>query len=68
LEGVKAKNRDSGRKMDDAIFVASKISGDLTIGDKHEIDKSEWRKPLGVRLTHIALHQGYALPQTIGRY
>jgi len=37
--------------MDDAIFVASKISGDLTIGDKHEIDKSEWRKPLGVRLT-----------------
>jgi 8-oxo-dGTP diphosphatase len=51
LEGVKAKNRDSGRKMDDAIFVASKISGDLTIGDKHEIDKSEWRKPLGVRLT-----------------
>ena len=48
---VKAKNRHSGRKMSDAIFVASKISGDLTIGDKHEIDKAAWRKPRGVRLT-----------------
>jgi 8-oxo-dGTP diphosphatase len=48
---VKAKNRHSGRKMNDAIFVVSKISGDLTIGDKHEIDKAAWRKPRGVRLT-----------------
>jgi 8-oxo-dGTP diphosphatase len=48
---VKVKNRHSGRKMNDAIFVVSKISGDLTIGDKHEIDKAAWRKPRGVRLT-----------------
>jgi 8-oxo-dGTP diphosphatase len=48
---VKAKNRHSGRKMNDAIFVVSKISGDLAIGDKHEIDKAAWRKPRGVRLT-----------------
>src|ERR1700694_1913992 len=34
---VKAKNRRSGRKMSDAIFVTAKASGPLTIGDKHEI-------------------------------
>ncbi len=48
---VKAKNRHSGRKMNDAIFIAGKVSGDLKIGDKHEIDKATWRKPRGVRLT-----------------
>ena len=48
---VKARNRLSGRKMSDAIFVAAKASGRLTIGDKHEIDKAIWRKPRGIRLT-----------------
>jgi 8-oxo-dGTP diphosphatase len=48
---VNGKNRKSGRKMSDAIFVANRVSGDLMIGDKHEIDKAKWRKPLGVRLT-----------------
>jgi 8-oxo-dGTP diphosphatase len=37
---VKAKDRRSGRKMSDAIFVARKASGRLTIGDKKEIDKA----------------------------
>ena len=48
---VKARNRRSGRKMSDAIFVARKTSGVLTIGDKKEIDKAIWRKPRGIRLT-----------------
>jgi ADP-ribose pyrophosphatase YjhB (NUDIX family) len=48
---VKSKNRRSGRKMSDAIFVARKASGPLKIGDKHEIDKAIWRKPRGIRLT-----------------
>ena len=48
---VKAKNRSSGRKMSDAIFVTAKASGRLTIGDIHEIDKATWRKPRGIRLT-----------------
>lgn len=48
---VKAKNRRSGRKMSDAIFVAKKASGRLKIGDKREIDKAAWRKPRGIRLT-----------------
>ena len=48
---VKSKNRHSGRKMSDAIFVANKATGQLTIGDKHEIDKAIWRKPRGIRLT-----------------
>ena len=48
---VKAKNRRSGRKMSDAIFVTAKASGRLTIGDRKEIDKATWRKPRGTRLT-----------------
>jgi 8-oxo-dGTP diphosphatase len=48
---VKAKNRRSGRKMSDAIFVTAKASGRLTIGDRQEIDKATWRKPRGIRLT-----------------
>jgi ADP-ribose pyrophosphatase YjhB (NUDIX family) len=48
---VTSKNRRSGRKMSDAIFVVRKASGPLTIGDKNEIDKAIWRKPRGVRLT-----------------
>jgi 8-oxo-dGTP diphosphatase len=48
---VKTINRRSGRKMSDAIFVASRASGSLIIGDKQEIDKATWRKPRGIRLT-----------------
>jgi 8-oxo-dGTP diphosphatase len=48
---VKTKNPRSGRKMSDAIFIASKASGRLVIGDKKEIDKATWRKPRGIRLT-----------------
>jgi 8-oxo-dGTP diphosphatase len=48
---LKAKKRRSGRKMSDAIFVATKASGHLAIGDKQEIDKAAWRKPRGIRLT-----------------
>ncbi|WP_454616510.1 NUDIX hydrolase [Bradyrhizobium cenepequi] len=48
---VKAKNRRSGRRMSDAIFIAHNASGSLAIGDKHEIDRAIWRKPRGVRLT-----------------
>jgi 8-oxo-dGTP diphosphatase len=48
---VKAKNRRSGRRMSDAIFVARKASGQLKIGDKKEIDKAIWGKPRGIRLT-----------------
>jgi len=53
---VKAKNRHSGRKMSDAIFVTAKASGRLTIGDKQEIDKATWRKPRGIRLTATSLY------------
>jgi ADP-ribose pyrophosphatase YjhB (NUDIX family) len=48
---VKARNRRSGRKMSDAIFVTAKASGRLKIGDRKEIDKAAWRKPRGIRLT-----------------
>ena len=48
---VNGTNRHSGRKMSDAIFIVNKVSGDLTIGDTHEIDKATWRKPRGTRLT-----------------
>lgn len=48
---VKSKNRRSGRKMSDAIFVAKNASGPLKIGDKKEIDRAVWCKPRGIRLT-----------------
>ena len=48
---VNATNRQSGRKMSDAIFITNKAGGVLKIGDKQEIDRASWRKPRGVRLT-----------------
>jgi 8-oxo-dGTP diphosphatase len=48
---VKSKNRRTGRKMSDAVFIAKKASGRLSIGDKREIDCADWRKPRGLRLT-----------------
>jgi 8-oxo-dGTP diphosphatase len=48
---VKTRNRQTGRKMSDAIFIAGKVSGELKIGDKQEIDKAVWCKPRGIRLT-----------------
>jgi 8-oxo-dGTP diphosphatase len=48
---VTAKNRRSGRKMSDAIFIVRKATGTLKIGDKNEIDRAIWRKPRGIRLT-----------------
>ena len=48
---VRKRNRRSGRKMSDAIFIAGKTSGELKIGDKQEIDRAVWRKPRGIKLT-----------------
>jgi 8-oxo-dGTP diphosphatase len=50
---IKANNPRSGRKMNDAIFIANNASGRLAIGDKQEIDKATWLKPhpRGIRLT-----------------
>jgi 8-oxo-dGTP diphosphatase len=48
---VNGTNRHSGRTMSDAIFIVNKVSGDLTIGDKHEIDRASWPRPRGNRLT-----------------
>jgi ADP-ribose pyrophosphatase YjhB (NUDIX family) len=48
---VKVKNRRSGRKMSDAVFITKKASGQLSIGDKREIDRAGWLKPRSVRLT-----------------
>ena len=48
---VKSKNPRNGRKMSDAIFIAKDVSGRLVIGDKQEIDRADWCKPRGLRLT-----------------
>ena len=48
---VNGTNRHFGRTMSDAIFIVNKVSGDLTIGDKHEIDRASWPRPRGNRLT-----------------
>ena len=48
---VTARNKRTGRKMSDAIFLVRRAKGRLTIGDKDEIDRAVWHKPRGVRLT-----------------
>jgi ADP-ribose pyrophosphatase YjhB (NUDIX family) len=51
VKEINGRNKRSGRKMSDAIFVASKTSGTLVIGDRKELTRAEWRKPYGLRLT-----------------
>lgn len=48
---VNGKNRQTGRRMSDAIFLTKKASGPLKIGDKREIDRAAWRRPRGLKLT-----------------
>lgn len=48
---VNGTNRRSGRRMSDAIFLSKKAPGPLKLGDKKELDRAEWRKPRGLKLT-----------------
>ncbi|CCE05084.1 conserved hypothetical protein [Bradyrhizobium sp. STM 3843] len=48
---LKARNKRSGRKMNDAIFIAKDAKGRLEIGDARELDRADWQKPRAVRLT-----------------
>ena len=48
---VSGTNRASGRKMSDAIYFCRQALGKLKVGDRHEIDRAEWRRPWGLRLT-----------------
>ena len=44
-------NGFSGRRMSDAIYFTRGAKGSLTIGDRREIDKAEWRRPWRLKLT-----------------
>ena len=44
-------NGISGRPMSDAIYFTRGSKGTLTIGDRREIDKAEWRRPWKLKLT-----------------
>lgn len=48
---VTAKNKRSGRRMSDAIFIAKDAKGRLEIGDKKELDRAGWQKPYEVNMT-----------------
>jgi 8-oxo-dGTP diphosphatase len=48
---IKGRNPISGKRMNDAIFLVTSITGKLAIGDDGEIDRAEWREPFRVRLT-----------------
>ncbi len=50
------RNKRSGRKMSDAVFVAGKVSGKLVIGDRKELLRAEWKRPYGIRLTATSRH------------
>ena len=51
VKKLRGKKPRSTQRMSDAIFIATKTRGRLSIGDKKEIDKATWRKPRGIRLT-----------------
>jgi len=48
---VRSVNGISGRRMSDAIYFTRGAKGNLTIGDRREIDKAEWRRPWKLKLT-----------------
>ena len=48
---VGGMNGISGRRMSDAIYFTWCARGSLTIGDRREIDKAEWRRPWKLTLT-----------------
>ena len=48
---VGGMNGISGRRMSDAIYFTRGAKGTLTIGDRREIDKAEWRRPWKLKLT-----------------
>ena len=48
---VGGMNGISGRRMSDAIYFTRGARGSLTIGDRREIDKAEWRRPWKLKLT-----------------
>jgi hypothetical protein len=49
-KSLAGKNRYSGKKMSDAVFIAS-AKGALRIGAPKEIDKAAWRTPWMGKLT-----------------
>ena len=58
---VTARNKRSGRKMSDAIFIAKGARGRLAIGDKKEIDRAVWQKPCGAPDGNITLYSRPAI-------
>src|SRR6516165_8617666 len=48
---VSGTNLTSGRKMSDAVYFCRQAVGKLRVGDPHEIDRAEWRRPWRLRLT-----------------
>jgi ADP-ribose pyrophosphatase YjhB (NUDIX family) len=51
---LKGKNGRRGSKMSDAVFLARKVKGRLTIGAPKEIDRAAWRNPWKLALTPTA--------------
>ena len=54
-KSLAGKNRYSGKKMSDAVFIAS-AKGTLRIGAPKEIDKAAWRNPWIGKLTPTSRH------------
>ena len=53
---VSGVNRASGRRMSDAVYFCRQAVGALRVGDRHEIDRAEWRRPWRLRLTPTSRH------------
>jgi 8-oxo-dGTP diphosphatase len=53
---LKGRSERRGRKMSDAVFLARRVKGRLTIGAPKEIDRAAWRNPWKLALTPTARH------------
>ena len=62
---VNGKNRHSGRKMSDAIFIVNKVSVSNDWRQTRDRQGHLAKAPRYPTYAHIALHQGHALPQAI---
>ena len=51
---LRQKDPSTGERTEHAVFVAARATGRLAIGNAREIDRAEWRRPYGVRLTTAA--------------
>ena len=55
-KNLDGRTRSAGKRMSDAVFVATVVKGSLAIGDRRELAAAAWRKPWKIALTPTSAH------------